>query len=68
MSTPQIAQETNIKYIDLRSVFLSALPVYRLSYTGCLTQDDEHENQNGATIMARHYASAVVEWPSDSQK
>ena len=64
----KIATETNIKYIDLRSAFLSALPVYRLSYAGCLTQDGEHENENGATIMARHYANTVVEWLAGPQR
>lgn len=58
----QIADNHNITYIDIRSAYLDALPLYRMSYKGCLTVDGEHENSNGMAIIAKSIAKVVAKW------
>jgi lysophospholipase L1-like esterase len=58
----KIADNFNITYIDIRSTYLNALPLYRMSYQGCLTIDGEHENGNGMAIIAKSIAKVVAEW------
>lgn len=57
-----IAESFNITYIDIRSAYLNALPIYRMSYQGCLTIDGEHENRNGMAIISKSIAEVVAEW------
>ena len=58
----KIADNHNISYIDIRSAYLDALPLYRMSYKGCLTVDGEHENSNGMAIIAKSIAKVVAKW------
>lgn len=61
----KIASDLNITYIDIRSAYLNSLPMYRMSYMGCLTVDGEHENTNGMAIIAKSVATAVARWRND---
>ena len=58
----QVAAAFNISYIDIRLAYLEALPSYRLAYSGCLTVDGEHENDNGLRIISKLIAQAVFDW------
>lgn len=57
-----IAGAFGIPYIDLRDMFLSALPVYHIGYDTCLTKDGEHVNEAGATIIAKAIAIQLMQW------
>jgi hypothetical protein len=50
----------NITYIDVRSTFLRLNPRRRLGFRGCLTDNGQHENDRGATVVAKEFADALA--------
>ena len=58
----KVAENHNVSYIDLRDNFQRAIPFYRLSHSGCVTSDGEHENENGTKIVARLFAGELYKW------
>ena len=58
----QLALALNVTYIDIRKAYLSQLPSYRLAYSGCLTIDGEHENDNGLRIISKLVAKTILDY------
>ena len=58
----EIAGNFNIPYIDMRQAFLDAIPSNYYGYSGCLTIDGEHENENGAVIVSKMFTSQILSW------
>lgn len=51
----------NITYIDVRSAFLRIQQTtMRQGFRGCLTDNGQHENDRGATVVAREFAAALL--------
>jgi lysophospholipase L1-like esterase len=57
-----IAEKLGIQYMNIRQAFLDALPAGRKVYSGCLTTDGNHENNNGAVIVAKIFAEVLYNW------
>lgn len=57
-----IALKLGIPYMNIRQAFLNALPPGRVVYSGCLTTDGNHENENGAIIVAKIFSETLYEW------
>ena len=51
----------NITYIDVRSTFLRLTPRRRMGFRGCLTDNGQHENDRGATVVAKEFATALTD-------
>lgn len=58
----ELCENNSVQYIDTRHPFLSALPANYYGYQGCLTIDGEHENDNGAIIIAKLFSEAILGW------
>lgn len=58
----ELCSDNAIPYLDVRRRFLSALPANYYGYMGCLTIDGEHENENGAIIIANMFSEAILGW------
>jgi hypothetical protein len=55
-----LCDAANITYIDVRRAFVDLAPRYRLGFRGCFTDNGQHENDRGARIAAREFATALV--------
>ena len=59
----EIAQEFNVPYIDIRKAFLDVLATTTWPYNnGCITQDGEHPNENGAVVEANLFSAMINVW------
>jgi hypothetical protein len=59
-----LAEKYNASYIDIRQAFLDYIPRSQLVYKWCVTDDGEHPNIRGATIVARLFAETINGWLS----
>ena len=57
-----VANYPSVPYIDMRQAFLNAIPRTYYGYTGCLTIDGEHENENGSIIVAKMFSDQLLSW------
>jgi lysophospholipase L1-like esterase len=58
----EICNMLNIPYIDLRKKMQETVPPGRGGFSGCLTEDGEHENELGTMVVANSIAYTVWRW------
>eukprot|EP01040_Poterioochromonas_malhamensis_P012614 gene12614-13806_t len=58
----EIAEELGVDYIDMRKIFLRALPNYWILPAYHLTLDGEHPNDRGTGIIAEEFAKQISIW------
>ena len=50
----------SIPYINMHHSFLAALPSNYYGFSGCITLDGEHPNNNGAIIVAKMFSEYIL--------
>jgi hypothetical protein len=60
--TKGIVEFYDVQYIDIRSMFLKAIPYYHMYYSGYVTIDGEHENDLGTLLIAEKFADVIEKW------
>ena len=59
----EIARELNVPYLDIRKAFLDVLATTSWKFNnGCITQDGEHPNENGAVVEANLFSAMINNW------
>ena len=53
--------QSHIQYIDIREMFLHAIPRWWCCFKGFVTKDGEHQNERGTIIVANTFSHLLKE-------